>query len=142
MNALLIVGLVLAAPGVKDPPKKAEVPAIVGEWQCDKLIFEGEDWPFVQGIRLEVMTDGKYRWWFGPEPREGTCVTNATKTPGELSMVSAATGKAKAGIYKLDKDTLVICLGDGPHDRPTKFESPAGKRIVLMSYRRVEPKKD
>ena len=41
MNTLLIVGLILGAPGVKEPPKKAEVPAIVGEWEAVELVAGG-----------------------------------------------------------------------------------------------------
>jgi uncharacterized protein (TIGR03067 family) len=146
MNALLIVVLVIAAPGVKDPPKKAEPPAIVGEWECIELIGGGRKATAAELAKVrchyEFTSDGKLRSEFGGSTTEGTYTTAPTREPAEIDMVSDRTGKKGAAIYRVDKDLLIICGAEGGGARPTKFESLNGTRVMLMTFKRVEKKKE
>ncbi len=135
------VAFALAAPVPKDP-KKPESPSIVGKWECVKFEAAGRTTTNeeLKEISLEFGADGKCKIRFG-EDSESTYATDAAKVPAEIDFVSEKTRKAKGAIYKLEKDSLTLCLGDGNAARPTKFESPAGTRIMLMTFKRV-PKKE
>ena len=41
------------------------------------------------------------------------------------------------GIYRLDGDTLVLCMGGGGDERPTEFKAVKEQEVDLMVLRRV-----
>jgi len=137
------IALTVTAPN-KEDPKKSETPSIVGEWQCTKLVGGGQEFPDpkeVAQLGFEFTADGKCRCHFGND-LEGPYTTDMTKDPAVLEFKDSKTEKKRQMIYKVEKDTLTICLAEGNAERPTKFESPAGTSIMLMTFRRVEKKKD
>jgi uncharacterized protein (TIGR03067 family) len=148
MNAFVALGLALGvgAPGQKDAPKD-KVPSIVGEWACTKLVGGGMELTELDGlqvsrVRFEFMADGKVLVKQGDDSFDGTYTTNPKKDPAELDLSMADNGKGKTAelIYKVEKDTLVICMTKSGTERPTKFESPAGTRVMLITFTRVEKK--
>ena len=44
-------------------------------------------------------------------------------------------------IYKVEKDTLVICWADGDRDLPTKFDL-AGMRNVMITFSRARRRRN
>jgi uncharacterized protein (TIGR03067 family) len=145
MNAFVALGLaiVVGAPGKNDSPKD-KVPPIVGEWVCSKLVGGGKEAADLDGLqlsrmRIEFMADGKVRLKHGDDGSEGTYKIDSKKDPAELDLALDDKKEAKM-IYKLEKDTLIICATKSGEDRPTKFESPAGTKIMLMTFTRVEKK--
>jgi uncharacterized protein (TIGR03067 family) len=138
------VAFALAAPGPKDAPKKAEPPPIVGEWKCGQFIGGGRvateaELKQIQGGYV-FTAEGKFQGRFGPETFEGTYTTDPAKDPPEIDCVSGKAAKSKGGIYKVEKDALTLCVAEGDGARPTKFESPAGTRILLMTFKRAGKK--
>ena len=59
------------------------------------------------------------------------------KEPAELELSISAGGMATTmrGIFKIDGDTLTICLAFAG-DTPTKFESPEGAMTTLITLKR------
>ena len=57
----------------------------------------------------------------------------------EIDIFPPATEKGPniVGIYKFEKDTLIICITMGG-DRPKKFESPEGSETMLITLQRVK----
>jgi uncharacterized protein (TIGR03067 family) len=147
MHAVLFVGLALTVPaaGQKEELKK-DVP-IVGEWAGVKATGAGKERPIPPGgVTFKFTADGKLIVMEGKREKadEGTYKLDTKKDPAEIDIIppadKAERGPAK-GIFKVDGDMLTICLAvekDG--ERPTKFESPVGSRIMLMTFKRVTKK--
>ena len=144
MYSTLLIGLAISvgAPGAKDAPKKEAT--IVGEWVGEKATRGGQDRPVPEGGILFTFTaDGKVTVKEGArEPKDGaTYKIDTKKNPNEIDIIPPA-GKDEPnvlGIFKIDGDTLTICIGGGSKEgseRPTKFESPEGSKTMLMVFKR------
>jgi len=86
--------------------------------------------------------DGKFSFEFGPETGDGTYTTDTSKDPAEVDYKSTKIGKGNKGIFKADKESMTFCFAEGGGERPTKFESPAGSRILILTLARKKPGKD
>jgi uncharacterized protein (TIGR03067 family) len=134
MQASLLIGLALAvgAPGPKDA--KTDPPKIEGNWVAESYVLGGKDDGRDKGV-VFTFADGKIKR--GSQEEVAYAVNPKTDPPQiELTPVK---GKQAAipGIYKIDGDTLVLCFTKGSSaERPTKFESPDGSRIVLFTFKR------
>jgi uncharacterized protein (TIGR03067 family) len=142
MNAAVLLGVVLAvgAPGDKEAPKK-ESPSIVGEWDGEKLVRGGQERPIPDGgVKITFTKDGKLVVKEGnKDAEEGTYKVDAKKNPAEIEVTPPKEDGTRIGIFKIDGDTLTICLADKDStDRPTKFESPEGTNIMLITLKRVK----
>jgi uncharacterized protein (TIGR03067 family) len=148
MYPSLLVGLAvsLAAPAPKEPPKKE--PSIVGEWVGEKLVMGGKEVPpakGVKGMRFTFAEDGKFTaHGDADKPDTGTYKIDAKKDPPELDLI-VPTGKATEatlGIYKIEGDTLTICItftfGQKGAKRPAKLESPDDSDVMLMTFKRAK----
>ena len=137
--ALLLTALAVAAPGIKDPPKKAPNP--VGEWVVESITFNGQPVQLPDELRYELTDDGRY---IGRRNRardlpacEYKLDPKAVPPAIDLRPPAGAAGpRAQIGIYKVDGNTLTMCLGTG--ERPTAFESPAGSGLMLVVMTRAK----
>jgi uncharacterized protein (TIGR03067 family) len=142
MNAVLIgLALTLGAPGVKDTPKK-DPASIVGEWVGEKAVSGGKEKPVPEGgISFTFTADGKLMVTEGKreKPDAGSYKIDSKKNPAEIDIMPPPDKKEPTihGIYKIDGDTLTICIGHET-DRPTKFESPEGAKTMLMILKRAK----
>jgi uncharacterized protein (TIGR03067 family) len=143
MYASLVVGLALSlgAQGAKDDLKK-DAP-IVGEWVGVKALAGGKDRSVpAGGVTFTFAADGKFIAKEGKreKPDEGTYKLDPAKDPAEIDIIPSADKKERGviqGIYKVDGDTLTICLSSEPGvERPKKFESPRG--VMLMTFKRAK----
>jgi uncharacterized protein (TIGR03067 family) len=142
MNAALVFGVVLAlgAPGEKDAPKK-DAPTVVGEWDGEKAVRGGKERPVPDGgIKITFTADGKMLFKEGNKDEQtGSYKMDAKKIPGEIDISPPNEDGTLKGIFKIDGDTLTICLsGKDETDRPTKFESPEGTNIMLVTLKRIK----
>jgi uncharacterized protein (TIGR03067 family) len=143
MYASMLTGLALlvAAPGPKDAPKKE--PTIVGEWVGEKAVAGGMDLPIPQGgIIFNFTADGKLNVrepGSGKAEEGGSFKIDSKKAPPEIDLIppEGRDQPTMLGIYKIDGDTLTLCLQMGS-ERPTKFESPAGTMTMVMTFHRVK----
>ena len=76
-----------------------------------------------------------------------TRLTPKSRRPLDLGGAAAPT----LAIYKIEEDMLTLCsaMPEFPGGRkgvvagrPTAFEAPAGSRLVLMTFKRMEKKKE
>lgn len=142
-TTVLTLALTLAAPAPKEAPKK-ETPAIVGEWKCVAFVGGGKTWAgdALPEIVLKFTADGTFQQTArGKVDAEGTYVIDPTKDLAEVDYKGSKVGKENYGIYKVEKDILTLCVTENGGARPTKFESPDGTRVMLMTLERVTKKK-
>jgi len=143
MNPLLLaLAVTLSAPAAKEAPKK-DPPTIVGEWVGEKAERGGMPLPVPPGgVTMEFLADGKLVIREGPKPAEAASYTaDPKKSPAEIDVNPSDKVKELkfVGIYKIEGDTLIMCLGLGGK-RPEKFESPAGSDCMLMTLKRAKKK--
>ena len=141
-TVLTALALIVGAPAAKDGPKK-DPPSVVGEWVAEKGVVGGNDKGVPPGgVTFEFTAEGKVLIHEGKkQPDPADYKVDPKKSPAEIDITPGA-GQAATpmpGIYKVDGDTLTICVGRGG-TRPSKFESPAGSDVMLLTLKRVKPK--
>ena len=147
MTQTLLLGLALAvsAPALKGRPKDRP-PPIEGEWKLVEWLQGGAETRFWDGTGVEFQADGVRVWRDGPGPAEARGYKLHPKTtPAAIDLIRpAGDGPPDVfpSVYKVDGDTLVICVGDIGGERPTQFESPKGTGQMLMTFKRVPKKKE
>ncbi len=141
-SLLTALALTLGAPGPKDDPKK-DPPSVVGEWVAEKGIVGGNDKGIPPGgVTFEFTADGHVRIHEGSkQPDPADYKVDPKKSPAEIDIVPPAGQKEPPmlGIYKVEGDQLTICVAHGGK-RPTKFESPEGSDVMLLTLKRVKKK--
>lgn len=133
-TAILTLSFVLGAPAGKE---KAEPAKVDGEWIVEKYVSGGRENEKRKGMHF-TFADGKVH--VKEEGAAGIDYTaDAKKNPATIDL---AAGKENIpGIYKVEGDTLTICFPKGGKgERPTKFESPEGTDIVVMTLKRETKK--
>jgi uncharacterized protein (TIGR03067 family) len=132
----LFVVLVLGAPMRADDLKKIE-----GTWVVVSVNVRGQDEKELVGRKL-TFAKGKVTLQEkqGTEPKKGVFKIDETTTPRQIDITPEEEPRPLRGIYALDGDMLKICLGDGPdEERPTKFETAADRKVVLLVLKRDKP---
>jgi uncharacterized protein (TIGR03067 family) len=134
-SLLAALALSIGAPAAKDAKK--DPPSLVGVWVAETGTTDGDDRAVTAGsLTVEFTADGKVSVREGSK-RAGPVEYRADpkRSPAGIEV----TEMELVGIYKLDGDTLTLCLGrDG--QRPTEFASPAGSRTMLLTLKRATPK--
>jgi uncharacterized protein (TIGR03067 family) len=71
---------------------------------------------------------------------EGTMKLDPTKKPATIDLAITSgndKGKSQVGIYKIDGDSITICLArPGETDRPTEFKSTEENGNILVTIKR------
>ena len=141
MYSTLVFGVLFAVGAPLEKDAKKDAPSIVGEWKAEKLVIGGQDVsPPEGGVAVTFTADGKVQLVEKGREKEdpGTYKVDAKKNPAEIELTPPKEGK-HLGIYKIDGDTLTICLSDPKStERPTKFESPDGSKLMLFTLKRAK----
>jgi len=139
---LLCLALSLSAPAPKEILKKD--PPHVGSWSIEAVTLGGQPLPLPDS-EMKTITftaEGKViREGAGKTEDGGTITVDLKKTPHEIDVVEAGgqqMGQTGKGIFKVEGDTITICMTIGDGERPTKFESPAGSQNILFTMKRVK----
>lgn len=144
MTPTVLLGLALAAaaPAPKEAPKK-DPPSLVGEWAVESAIHGGKPEKKSGPASITFTADGKLQVREGKDakPEELPYSHNPKKDPPEIDLTEPRGGmmggEVMKGIYRIDGDTLLLCLSiEG--ERPTTFDSPAGSNRILVTLRRAK----
>jgi uncharacterized protein (TIGR03067 family) len=135
----LCAGLLTAAPGPKED--KDEIKKFEGDWTFVSWEHSGQKLPNeVLEITKWSVKDGKYKFEMGENEEEGTIKIDAGKKPATLDFDITSgndKGKKQAGIYKIDGDTMTICLArPGDDKRPTEFKSTEEDGNILVTIKK------
>ncbi len=143
-NALrtLTAALALAA---LDPEIKKDEDRLQGNWKVTSVENAGKkadpkdfaNWKMVVAGDKITEFDGKEvmdEYTFRLDPAARPAAIDMTGLAGE------SRGKTMQGIYRLEGDTLSVCVSEpGKRDRPREFRSAEGSAHVLLVFQRVKP---
>jgi len=110
--------------------------SLAGIWVPQKAEAGGRAFPVSEfdGAVLKLTTN---TYDFGGE--KGTYELLPQESPRQMDFVGESGpngGRTIQAIYELKGDTLVICYQLGKGDRPARFESATGSRVLLVHYHR------
>ncbi|HVK08305.1 MAG TPA: TIGR03067 domain-containing protein [Gemmataceae bacterium] len=141
---LLFAALALstAAPKLKDPPRAESL--IVGRWEVVKWTQSGSEMAFAENTVHDYTADGKRVIRRGDSAEDGERRFELVPKDGPLAVdlhrVLDGMSDHYRGIYKVEKDTMQLCIGRPGGDRPTAFESTADNGWILMTFKRAARK--
>lgn len=147
MRVFLVASLALLgslAAGAAEKPDvavAAEYKALVGKYTVAKASLGGMDiTEHLKEMKFEIRDGGKYTAQVGELKDDATFTIDLAKKPKEMTVKpneGPNKGQTVNVIYKLDGDTLVLCYDhEKSEKRQSKFESPEGTTVLLITYKR------
>jgi len=120
-----------------DAAIKKDTELLKGKWKFESVkSAQGEKEDFAEAT-LEFFTDGKVQFTKGTEQKKATYKINPAGKPKEIDLKPVDKDDAMQGIYRIEKETLTICICEGQNvARPTEFE--AKDKNVLVTLKRVK----
>jgi uncharacterized protein (TIGR03067 family) len=118
----------------------AEIKALEGEWRIDAARLGGRDHlDDFAGMKL-ILKGSRFTIEFAENSDRGTFTIDAMKSPKWITIKTDKKGpffgRTLQGIYKTEKDQLVICCEVDGKTRPTAFEAKEKSRNMLLAYQR------
>jgi uncharacterized protein (TIGR03067 family) len=116
-----------------------------GTWRVTSFVADGaEAPPEVAGEMSRVVEGDHVVWKRGGTSFAGTTVElDPAADPKAIDVIpdgGKLKGKRVLGIYRLDGDTLTICMAGPDQDRPHEFAAGKGSGRTLMTFRREPPR--
>ena len=143
--ALVYFASSLCAPGAADDDiGKQELKRHQGTWIATSSTFDDQKAPeeIVRSIK-RIVTDDHVVWQRDGKQFAGTkIVLDPTKEPNTIDVIPDGgpnRGERILGIYKLDRDTLTICMAAPGQPRPKEFRAEKGSGWTLQTFTREKP---
>jgi uncharacterized protein (TIGR03067 family) len=146
MEIVLLAYLALAEAPKASEPDKAELKKLEGAWVITAQEHGGKKTPAKDLLSLSMTVEGKQmRTREGADLKEdATIVLLDPKAKPAAIDVKIASGsdvdKVVKGIWKLDGDTLTVCVAEPGKDRPTAFEAKEGTGHTLLVFKKGKKK--
>lgn len=143
---LVLIGNAQNEKGKKDKGKKTE---LEGTWNAVKVTENGEVMPktwlkaakfVIKGNRIRGFYPNLRR---GPKKSTESFTINSNKMPKQINITelddTPLKGLTHRGIFRLEKDRLIICLPHQPNrDRPKEFSAVKGSKQTLIILKRAK----
>lgn len=135
------VALFLLASGALAADEPAgDLKALQGTWNIHAATLAARDHiEDFAGMKL-VVKGSDYTITLPGNDDKGAIKLDDAKSPKHIDLTTRKDGPFKgrnlAGIYKLDGDTVVLCLNSEKPERPAKFEAPAKTPLMLLTFKR------
>src|SRR5262245_10858846 len=139
MTRLALASLLFASAALA-ADADADLKALEGTWVLDAATLDGRDHgDDFAGMKL-ILKGTDYTIQFGDNSDKGTFALDPAKKPKWIDIKTGAKGpfmgKTLPGVYKLDADTLVLCLHADAKTRPADFDAKSKTRNMLLTYKR------
>ena len=145
MRSIFLVTVVAAclcgsAFGAQEPAKQ-ELARHQGTWTAVSFRREGQETPAEIVRTITRTVEGDHVVW----KRDGksfagtTVVLDPGRDPRTIDVLpdgGPSRGKRVLGIYKIEKDTLTLCMADPDQPRPREFKAEKGSKHTLMVFKR------
>jgi len=141
MGGLLASTALWLAPA-GDGQVKAELKRHQGTWITTSSIFDGQPASpeLVRSIR-RIVTDDHVVWERDGKRFAGTTIVlDPTKEPKTIDVIPDGgpnRGEHILGIYKLEGDTITICMAGPAQPRPREFKAEKGSGFTLRTFKWV-----
>jgi uncharacterized protein (TIGR03067 family) len=126
------------------PPADDERARHQGPWSVTSSIRDGQEAPADLVGSIRRIVDGDHVIWArdGKNFAGTKVVYDVTKSPHAIDLIPDGgphRDEHILGIYKLEGETLTICVADAGEPRPAVFEAAAGSKRTLQTFRRIKP---
>ena len=145
MNNFPQISVILIAANVavwaEDPSRTTELKRHQGTWLVVSFERDGRKTPKdVTDSIVRLVENDHVTWTRSGKSFAGTTMVLDPKAePPTIDLIpdgGPARDKRVLGIYKLEGDTLTICVADPDTPRPTAFSAPKGSGRTLQRFRR------
>lgn len=132
-----------AAPALKEKPPKE--PPIFGDWIRTGHTQAGAPVGPDHATHHQIFTpDGGWEYYYG-DPKNTTrgnsFAIDTRQNPSTIDIYLRPNAQGAPnwrGVYKIEGDTLTLCLVTGDRDRPKNFESSADQPTTIWIFKRVK----
>jgi RNA polymerase sigma factor (sigma-70 family) len=131
----------------REPKQVAEdKEKIQGTWQAVKMESEGREATEDEVKKGKFVIKGDKLTTVRPDgfTSESDITIDPAQRPKTIDLVpqtgpDTEKGKTFRGIYKLDGDTLILCMNGPEMERPKEFKTEAGTQVMLITLKREAP---
>jgi uncharacterized protein (TIGR03067 family) len=139
MSLVLVLSFALVGADPLPEVDREELKLLQGEWLARQVERDGKKAEFKEGDTPLVLEIRDTKWIFTGKEKGRIIALDPKADPKRLDLESVEegrVGKIEEAVYKLEGDSLTICLYQGSgRRRPTQFKSEDADTILVVFQR-------